>query len=34
MAGEGREEERGGAPSLIFFPLSNIIKIEDKDKPV
>jgi len=34
MAGEGSLEERGLHPLSNPFPLSNIIKIDAKDKPV
>jgi len=34
MAGEGSIEERGRSPLSNSFPLSNIIKMEAKDRPV
>jgi len=34
MAGEGSIEKRGLRPLFSFFPLSNIIKMEAKDRPV
>jgi len=34
MAGEGSIEERGRSPLSSSSPLSNIIKMEAKDRPV